>query len=131
WRLACAIPKVDSTATGRAKVKAYWDKYKKDIRCPETGQRSSDDLNITKYAVDSVNVAFTHELAVAYKLDFNFVDEKDGLTLLDYIQKRLDYAKTLTPPPNIRIKEYEAVYDAVVRAGGKHAKDFTPEELAE
>lgn len=114
---------------GRVKVRAYWDKYKKDIRCPETEQRASDDLNITKYAVDSVNIRFTRELAVVYKLDFNFVDEKDGLTLLDYIQKRLDYMKTLTPAPEIRIREYEAAYRAVVRAGGKHKKDLTPEEL--
>src|SRR5690606_6130820 len=47
WNLACATPRVDSAEIGRAKVKAYWDKYKKDIRCPETGQRASDDLNIT------------------------------------------------------------------------------------
>lgn len=129
WNLACATPRIDPAEVGRVKVRTYWDKYKKDIRCPETGQRDSDDLNITKYAVDSVNSSFTRELAVVYKLDFNFVDEKDGLTLLDYIQKQLDYARTLTPPTESLINEYEAVYRAVVRAGGKHKKDLTPEEL--
>lgn len=129
WNLACATPRIDPAEVGRVKVRAYWDKYKKDIRCPETGQRASDDLNITKYAVDSVNSNFTRELAIVYKLDFNFVDAKDGLTLLDYIQKHLDYAKNLTPPPETIIRDYEAVYRAVVRAGGKHKKDLTPEEL--
>lgn len=129
WDLACAVPSIDSKEVGRAKVKSYWNKYKNDIRCPETGQSSSDDLNITKYAIDNANSNFTKELALIYKLDFNFVDKKDNFTLLDYIQMRLDHVKSLVPSPETTIREYESVYKAVVKAGGKHKKDLPPEEL--
>lgn len=130
WKLACAKPKIDSTQVGREKVRNYWNKYKKDIRCPGQGLSDTDNISVAKHAIDTSSVRFTRELAIAYKVDFNFVDEKDGMTVLDFVQKRIDQANRLVPKPEQTLIEYQAVYDAIVRVGGKHKKDLTPEELA-
>lgn len=124
WSLACAVPKVDSTAVGRAKVKAYWEKHKTEIRCPITELNFAEDLSITKYAVDALNTRFTAELAVAYKLNLNFVDEKDGMTILDYIQAKINSIKNQVPVPERLLQDHETVYNHVKRSGGKHAKDL-------
>jgi|GEM_PF-2888162 len=131
WSMACAVPQVDSKEVGREKVRQMWNKHKKTIRCEVGGGSRSEDLNITKYAIDSGNHRFTSELVIAYKLDFNFIDKKDGMTLLDFVQDRIELEKRYTPPAENRIKDYENLYNAIVKNGGKHAKDLTPEELAE
>lgn len=128
WQLACTTPKKDLTEVGRVKVKRYWNKYKKEIRCPATGRRDTDDLSIAKHAIDTSGIRFTRELAVVYKVDFNFVDKKDGLTILDFVQVRIDMANKHVPKPESRLIEDQAIYDAIVKAGGKHKKDLKPEE---
>ncbi len=130
WEMAGAIPKVDPTAVGRAKVRKMWNLYKEIIRPGVTGTARSEDLNIAKYAIDATNHRFASELVIAYKCDFNFVDKKDGMTLLDFVQSRIDEEKRLTPPAENKIRDYENLYRAIVRNGGKHAKDLTPEDLA-
>ena len=124
WEMAGAIPKVDPTAVGRAKVRKMWNLYKEIIRPGVTGTARSEDLNIAKYAIDATNHRFASELVIAYKCDFNFVDKKDGRTLLDFMQDRLDEEKRLTPPAEDLIRDYENLYRAIVRNGGKHAKDL-------
>lgn len=124
WELAGAKPKIDPTEVGRVKVQRYWNKYKKDIRCPATGRRDTDDLSVAKHAMDTSGIRFVRELAIAYKVDFNFVDEKDGLTVLDFVQKRIYQANRLVPKPQETLIEYQAIYDAIVRAGGKHSENW-------
>lgn len=124
WNMACAKPKVDSTEVGREKVRKMWAKHKESIRCSVTGTSRSEDLNIAKFAIDSTNHRFTSELVIAYKCDFNFIDKKDGMTLLDFVQERIEDQKRLTPPAEILIRDYENLYRAIVRNGGKHAKDL-------
>ncbi len=121
WILAGAKPKIDPTEVGRVKVQRYWNKYKKDIRCPATGRRDTDDLSVAKHAMDTSGIRFVRELAIAYKVDFNFVDEKDGLTILDFVQVRINMANRQVPKPEPLLIEYQAVYDAIVKAGGKHS----------
>src|SRR5690606_18601650 len=130
WEMAGAIPKVDPTEVGRAKVRKMWSRYKEIIRCEVGSGSRSEDLNIAKFAIDATNHRFASELVIAYKCDFNFVDKKDGMTLLDFMQERLDDQKRLTPPAEDLIRDYENLYRAIVRNGGKHAKDLTPEDLA-
>lgn len=129
WNMACAKPKIDSAQVGREKVRAMWNKYKEDIRCPIGTNSPSEDLNITKFAIDSTNHRFTSELVISYKLDFNFIDKKDGKTLLDFVQKRIEDEKRYIPTSEIKLREYGNLYQAIVKNGGKHAKDLTPEEL--
>ena len=124
WELAGAKPKIDPTEVGRVKVQRYWNKYKKDIRCPSTGTRDTDDLSVAKHAVDTSGIRFVRELAIAYKVDFNFIDEKDGLTVLDFVKVRINMANRTIPKPQARLIEYQAVYDAIVRAGGKHSENW-------
>lgn len=124
WKLAGAKPKIDPTEVGRVKVQRYWNKYKKDIRCPATGRRDTDDLSVAKHAMDTSGIRFVRELAIAYKVDFNFIDEKDGLTVLDFVQKRIYQANRKVPKPDAIILEYQAVYDAIVKAGGKHSENW-------
>lgn len=124
WELAGAKPKIDPTEVGRVKVQRYWNKYKKDIRCPATGRRDTDDLSVAKHAMDTSGIRFVRELAIAYKVDFNFIDEKDGLTVLDFVQKRIYQANRLVPKPEQTLIEYQAIYDAIVRAGGKHSENW-------
>ena len=124
WELAGAKPKIDPTEVGRVKVQRYWNKYKKDIRCPATGRRDTDDLSVAKHAMDTSGIRFVRELAIAYKVDFNFIDEKDGLTVLDFVQKRIYMANRRTPKPEPLLIEYQAVYDAIVKVGGKHSENW-------
>lgn len=124
WEMAGAIPKVDPTAIGRAKVRKMWNKYKEIIRPSVTGTSRSEDLNIAKFAIDATNHRFASELVIAYKCDFNFVDKKDGRTLLDFMQERINREKELTPPAEALIRDYENLYKAIVKNGGKHAKDL-------
>lgn len=124
WEMAGAIPKVDPTAVGRAKVRKMWNQYKEIIRPSVTGTSRSEDLNIAKFAIDSSNHRFASELVIVYKCDFNFVDKKDGMTLLDFVQKRIEREKELTPPAEDLIRDYENLCRAIVRNGGKHAKDL-------
>ena len=129
WEMSGAIPKVDPTLVGRAKVRKMWNQYKKIIRADITGTSRSEDLNVAKFAFDSYNDRFVSELVIAYKCDFNFVDKKDKMTLLDHVQERIQDQKRLTPPADNLIRSYENLYKAIVRNGGKHAKDLTKEEL--
>lgn len=124
WILAGAKPKIDPTEVGRVKVQRYWNKYKKDIRCPGQGLSDTDDLSVAKHAMDTSGIRFVRELAIAYKVDFNFVDEKDGLTVLDFVQKRIYQANRQVPKPEPLLIEYQAVYDAIVKAGGKHSENW-------
>lgn len=124
WKLAGAKPKIDPTEVGRVKVQRYWNKYKKDIRCPGQGLSDTDDLSVAKHAMDTSGIRFVRELAIAYKVDFDFIDEKDGLTVLDFVQKRIYMANRRTPKPESLLIEYQAVYDAIVKAGGKHSENW-------
>lgn len=124
WSMACTVPKVDPTEVGREKVRRMWAKHKENIRCEVGGGSRSEDLNIAKFAIDSTNHRFASELVIAYKCDFNFVDKKDGMTLLDFVQSRIDEEKRLNPPAENKIRDYENLYRAIVRNGGKHAKDL-------
>lgn len=124
WKLAGAKPKIDPTEVGRIKVQRYWNKYKKELRCPSIGTRDTDDLSVAKHAMDTSGIRFVRELAIAYKVDFNFIDEKDGLTVLDFVQKRIYMANRRTPKPESLLIEYQAVYDAIVKAGGKHSENW-------
>src|SRR5690606_8643541 len=124
WILAGAKPKIDPTEVGRVKVQRYWNKYKKELRCPSTGTRDTDDLSVAKHAMDTSGIRFVRELAIAYKVDFDFIDEKDGLTVLDFVQKRIYQANRQVPKPEPLLIEYQAVYDAIVRAGGKHSENW-------
>ena len=124
WELAGAKPKIDPTEVGRVKVQRYWNKYKKELRCPSTGTRDTDDLSVAKHAMDTSGIRFVRELAIAYKVDFNFVDEKDGLTVLDFVQKRIYQANRQVPKPEATLIEFQAVYDAIVKAGGKHSENW-------
>ena len=124
WKLAGAKPRIDPTEVGRVKVQLYWNKYKKDIRCPGQGLSDTDDLSVAKHAMDATGIRFVRELAIAYKVDFNFIDEKDGLTVLDFVQKRIYMANRRTPKPESLLIEYQAVYDAIVKAGGKHSENW-------
>lgn len=124
WELAGAKPKIDPTEVGRVKVQRYWNKYKKELRCPSTGTRDTDELSVAKHAMDTSGIRFVRELAIAYKVDFNFVDEKDGLTVLDFVQVRINMANRTIPKPEARLIEYQAVYDAIVKAGGKHSENW-------
>lgn len=124
WKLADAKPKIDPTEVGRVKVQRYWNKYKKDIRCPATGRRDTDDLSVAKHAMDTSGIRFVRELAIAYKVDFNFIDEKDGLTVLDFVQKRIYQANRLVPKPEQTLIEFQAIHDAIVKAGGKHSENW-------
>ncbi len=74
--------------------------------------------------MDTSGIRFARELAIAYKVDFNFVDEKDGLTVLDFVQKRIYQANRQVPKPEPLLIEYQAVYDAIVKAGGKHSENW-------
>ena len=124
WELAGAKPKIDPTEVGRVKVQRYWNKYKKELRCPSTGTRDTDELSVAKHAMDTSGIRFVRELAIAYKVNFNFIDEKDGLTVLDFVQKRIYQANSLVPKPEQTQIEYQAIYDAIVRAGGKHSENW-------
>ncbi len=124
WILADAKPKIDPTEVGRVKVQRYWNKHKKDIRCPATGRRDTDDLSVAKHAMDTSGIRFVRELAIAYKVDFDFVDEKDGLTVLDFVQKRIYQANRQVPKPEPLLIEYQAVYDAIEKVGGKHSENW-------
>ena len=124
WKLAGAKPKIDPTEVGRVKVQRYWNKYKKELRCPPIGTRDTDDLSVAKHAMDTSGIRFVRELAIAYKVDFNFIDEKDGLTVLDFVQKRIYMANRRTPKPEPLLIEYQAVYDAIVKVGGKHSENW-------
>ncbi len=124
WKLAGAKPRIDPTEVGRVKVQRYWNKYKKELRCPSTGTRDTDDLSVAKHAMDTSGIRFVRELAIAYKVDFNFVDEKDGLTVLDFVQKRIYQANRQVPKPEPLLIEYQAVYDAIEKVGGKHSENW-------
>lgn len=130
WNMACAKPKTDPTEVGRVKGRRYWNKYKKEIINPlgtsDTGGlfTDTDGRNITKYAIDRcLGNNFVRKLAIAYRADFNFVDEKDGMTVLDFLQQRIYMAKRLTPLPEESLKEFDAIYRDIVRAGGKHSEE--------
>src|SRR5690606_14525469 len=58
WELAGAKPKIDPTEVGRVKVQRYWNKYKKELRCPLTGTRDTDDLSVAKHAMDTSGIRF-------------------------------------------------------------------------
>lgn len=124
WELAGAKPKIDPTEVGRVKVQRYWNKYKKELRCPSTGTRDTDELSVAKHPMDTSGIRFVRELAIAYKVDFNFVDQKDGLTVLDFVQKRIYQANRLVPKPEATLIEFQAVYDAIVKTGGKHSENW-------
>lgn len=99
WEMAGAKPGVDSLSSAIPKVRRMWKRYALDFQCTTAGLQ---DGNILRYAVEKHFLDFIDDIVTTYGLDINFVDPRDGQSLLDWVRgrealhdsQRAEYAKT-------------------------------------
>jgi hypothetical protein len=96
WELSCANPGTDDEKTANAKINKMWNKYKKDFKC-DTLDFALSNGNILKFSLSQKMPEVIETLAGTYGLDINFVDPKDNMNVLDYVNNEI---KKLSQLPN-------------------------------
>ena len=121
WKMSCAEPGVDNFETAIPKVQCMWNKYKEKFRCYNYPNSIATDRNITKFTMDMGFDAFLIEMSRKYKGDLNFIDPKDGKTILDFLKEQMELIRR-TPPVNFeKADDYERTYNMIKKNGAKHS----------
>lgn len=122
WKMSCAEVGKDTSETAKQKIQIMWNTYRTEFKCPGGVTDSIHNGNVTKYAMDNQFSTFVVYSIKKYELDMNFIDPRDGKTLLDFVEEQLEMWKktSFTSKTN----EYQRVYDLLIKTGAKRAKDL-------
>ena len=115
---ACADMNTMSDAEINAKLRVWWNLYKKKLTC-DSIQFNVPNGSIIKYAISGRVTPFIDDVIYA-KLDLNVVDESDDRTVLDYVRDEIK-RQTDTSPNKKVLQEY---YDKLRAAGAKHKSEL-------
>ena len=122
WRLACADPMKDSAEQAKIKINKMWNVHKKEFRCWGYTDVSVSDGNVLKFSMDVGFSEFVKNVVETYDFDLNFEDPADGLTILDFVKRRIgDFQKKKDED---KVEEFEEVYAYLLTKGAKHSLKF-------
>jgi hypothetical protein len=113
---SCADRSKDTPEEIQRKVQAFWDKYGKQLSCDAFIVNNG---NILKLGVFKLFDDFVMDLTRRWKVDFNYIDPADNLTLLDFIQSEIERYKG--SPREAVLKRY---YKQFQEAGAKHRSEL-------
>ena len=120
WSMSCARQK-DTVSEATEKIQNMWNKNRETFRCYNYPTSIASDRNVTKFSLDTGFTAFLIEAVRKYKLDMNFVDPADKLTILDFIEEREKYIRNLQPVDTPKADEYKKIYNLLKLNGAKHS----------
>ncbi|MCM2348398.1 MAG: hypothetical protein NDI69_00165 [Bacteriovoracaceae bacterium] len=112
---ACVDQEKDSQEVVNKKVAAMWKEHEKILYCNALTFEVMNG-NAIKFAVQYTFDDYIEQVA-EWKIDLNHVDQSDGRTLLDYVQKKIDESEALRG----RMQRY---YDILRKAGAKHKSEL-------
>lgn len=117
WDLSCATPSKDSEDVAKLKIGKMWNKYKKDFKCDSLDFGLSNG-NVLKYSLSQKMPEVIETLADTYGLDINFIDPKDNMNILDYVDAEI---KKLNQQPNnaASLKVYNEYRTRLIDLGAK------------
>ena len=121
WELSCVNAKIDSPELVKLKIQQMWNKNRETFRCYNYPTSIASDRNVTKFSLDTGFTAFLIEAVRKYKLDMNFLDPADKLTILDFIEEREKYIRNLQPVDTPKADEYQKIYNLLKTNGAKHS----------
>lgn len=114
---ACVDVEKDSDEVIAQKVSAMWKENQKMLYCNSL----TFDVqfgNVIKFAINYLDEPFL-ESVIAWKVDLNYVDEKDGRTVLDYVRYRYENAHPDGLKPTM-----DYYYKMLRKAGAKHRSEL-------
>jgi hypothetical protein len=114
---ACADPIKDSEEEIGKKIAKVWKENEDTLICNNT-QFSVPNGSVIKYAVDMRFSEFIYDV-VDWKINLNKVDETDGRTVLDYVEKEIKRFEGMETEK--ALKEY---YHHLKKAGAKHKSEL-------
>jgi hypothetical protein len=118
YEAACILPS-DDEAIIKSKIQNFWNKYHDGILCNQVNFIPANG-NILKLAIARKSDPFIDDVLSAWKVGLNHVDSVDQLTVLDYIQSKINEAGA-----NANLaKIYQRYYDKFKAAGAKHKRDL-------
>lgn len=88
YEASCVDLGNDSEKLISQKVNKMWQKYGSSFKCNST-QFDVSNGSILKFAVAKGFSSFLFDAAQVWKIDLNQVDESDGRTLVDYLEKEI------------------------------------------
>lgn len=122
WKMSCAKVGKDTPEQAKQKIQIMWNTYRTEFKCPGGVSDTLNNGNVTKYAMDNGFTTFVVYSIKKYELDMNFIDPKDGKTLLDFVEEQLTrWRKTNYTE---KADEYQRVYDLLIKSGAKRAKEL-------
>ena len=122
WEMSCAKVGKDTPEQAKQKIQIMWNTYRTEFKCPGGVTDSIRNGNVTKYAMDNQFSTFVVYIIKKYELDMNFIDPKDGKTLLDFVEEELATLRKANYTD--KADDYQRVYDLLIKTGAKRAKDL-------
>lgn len=123
WEISCAKPGIDSEEQASEKIKKMWNKYHKTLTCDIPGFDISNG-NVLKYSIAKSFPDLVLDTVKTYDLNINFKDPVDGLTVLDYVQKKLKYYQQNPSAYSSHIRDLTKIYEILRSRGAKHAQEL-------
>lgn len=93
WEMSCVDPNKDSFEVVKVKVQQMWNKHREDFYSYFDPTSDAAGLNVAKWSVGWGGSLFIRDMIRRYELDFNFIDPKDGKTIIDYLKNRVSYIR--------------------------------------
>jgi antitoxin component YwqK of YwqJK toxin-antitoxin module len=115
--MACVNIGIDNEETAKKKLQLFWNKYKTKCKC-DTLDFSISNGNFLKFSISQKMPEVIELLADTYGLDVNFIDPKDGLNLLDWINQEINNPRNSEDYKKVW-REYRT---RVIDVGGKLSK---------
>ena len=117
WELSCASATVDDEKMAASKISKMWNKYKKEFKCDSLSFSLSNG-NILKYSLSQKMPELIETFSERYGLDINFIDPKDNMNVLDYIDSEIKKLQQL-PNSEASIKIYNEYRLRLIDVGAK------------
>lgn len=114
---AACVRAGDSETVRQQKIRETWNKFENEFKC-NSPRFDVRDGNLLKFAAHKEFESFLYEAAVIWKVNLNKVDA-DGLTVLDYLKKKIEENKGNPFEPKFR-----TYYNMLDKAGAKHRTEL-------
>ncbi len=118
FEASCVDKLNDSREESTRKVKIMWNKYENDLVCNNDNFDVTNG-NILKIAVYSRMDSLLKWAAQTWRVNLNRVDQSDGMTVLDYVQKKIEAYKGTAEEKDLR-----GYYKILRDEGAKHASEL-------
>jgi len=120
WLMSCVDIQNDSLDVIKKKVTTMWNLYRELLVANNYPTSLATDKNILKFSVDMGFTTLFTELLKRYKVDMNFIDPRDGKTILDFIEERIKFIRTSPPVDTDKAELYESFVKLLKNNGVQH-----------